>query len=147
MTMPVRTLNDPRTTAVERGGQPTSPAKGGRFTTIAAFACLAGVVLALLLGLIVVWSSLGSGRITAKNCERIKLGMTRAEVSEMLGESGPSVVFGADGRNSADYTEYKGGSRGRRMIIQVTFDKDDRVTDKAFQEESTEAWLSRLLRQ
>jgi hypothetical protein len=108
---------------------------------------LAGVFLTLLLSLILAWSFLGrSGRITAENCERIKLGMTRAEVSGMLGESGPSVVFGADGRNSADYTEYNGGPRGRRTIIQVTFDYDDRVTDKAFQEESTEAWLSRLLR-
>jgi hypothetical protein len=44
MTMPVRVGKDQGTTAVERGDKPTSPAKGGRFTTIAAFACLAALV-------------------------------------------------------------------------------------------------------
>ena len=42
MTMPVRTReDDPKSTAVERGDNPASPATRGRFTTWGSFACLA----------------------------------------------------------------------------------------------------------
>ena len=38
------------------------------------------------------------------------------------------------------------GSSGRKATIEVRFDKDDRVFDKAFEEESVEAWLDRRWR-
>jgi hypothetical protein len=59
MTMPVRTRKDRGTTAVERGDKPSSPAKGGRFTTIAAFACLAALAPWLLFCCISLYISLG----------------------------------------------------------------------------------------
>jgi hypothetical protein len=60
MTMPVQTREDNQeTTAVERGDGPTSPAKGGRFTTIAAFACLGALFPWLLFCCISLYISLG----------------------------------------------------------------------------------------
>ena len=106
---------------------------------------LAGLLTVLLAGLSVVWFLRAPAHISAESCARIQPGMTKAEITAIVGETNDWVSLGA-GVHSAYYTEYEGGPRGRRATIEVRFDKDNRVFDKAFEEESVEAWLSRRWR-
>jgi outer membrane protein assembly factor BamE (lipoprotein component of BamABCDE complex) len=101
-------------------------------------------VLVLLLGL--AWFFSARHGLTRARYERIEPGMTRAEVGNLLGqESGPLVSLGA-GRREAWYVSNRGRSLGRQVVIQVAFDDDDRVIDKAIGEEQADAWASRVLR-
>ena len=103
---------------------------------------VAGLLTAWALGLSWVWFLRAPRRISAETFARIQSGMTKAEVTTIVGETDDWVSLGA-GRHSAYYKEYGGG---RGATIEVRFDKDDRVFDKAFEKESVEAWLSRRWR-
>jgi hypothetical protein len=66
--------------------------------------------------------------------------MSKAEVTALLGETNDWVSLDSwGGRHSAYYHDRT--SRGRRATIEVRFDQDDRVFDKAFGEETAQAWL------
>ena len=108
---------------------------------------LAGLLMASVLGLSLAWFLCLPGvprRISAASCARIQPGMTKAEVGAIVGETDDWVRLDSwGGRHSAYYHDYRSS---RRATIEVRFDENDRVFDKAFEEESMEAWLARKLR-
>jgi len=112
-------------------------------TTRSRILVLAGVFSLLLIGLGAVWFIHAPARVSAESCAHIQRGMSKEEVASILGQTSDWVNMGADVHSAYYHSE---GSRGRKATIEVRFDKDDRVFDKAFEEESTEAWVDRLLR-
>jgi hypothetical protein len=111
---------------------------------LVALALTAGLAVALLLGLNLTWSFGRPHRVNADNFGRIEPGMTRAEVSALLGETKEPLVPLGDGRHRAYYAENAGASLGRGAIIALVLDSDGRVADKAFEEEDFTAWCERM---
>jgi hypothetical protein len=111
-----------------------------------ALALLAGLALALPLGLSRTWLFGGPRRITAGSFGRIELGMTRAEALALLGDESEPLVDLGGGRHRAYYAENRGSSPGREATIALVLDADDWVVDRAFEEEAFIAWCERMWR-